>query len=462
MVSIKRLKDAEFRKPTKTLSGVTPLAVMLKPRACKNTCLYCPSLNAPQSYTPKSPAVMRATRLGYDSFKQVKARLRAFKVMKHPVDKIELIIMGGTFLDYLVDYQREFVKGCYDALNCKMSKDLDGAIKLNEKAKHRCVALCIETRPDVCGEREIKLMRGYGATRCELGVQILDDKIYERIKRGHKVEDVIMATKKLKNAGLKVGYHIMPNLPGSDAKHDLKMFKKVFKNKRFRPDQLKIYPTQVLKGAELEEVYRKGGYGIYSDEKLKKLLIRMLKIVPEYCRVMRVMREIHPDYIIAGTTKIDLRNVLDAKLGQTKEIRSREVGLVSRGKNVDGRVKLKVKKYDASDGKEWFISFVNSDNVLFGLLRLRLCDKPFLHKHRAIIREVHVYGKQARIGKSGNPQHIGLGKKMIEKAEEIARKYSDGLDVIAGVGVRKYFRKLGYELEGEYMSKEFKVYEQRV
>lgn len=454
MVSIKRIRDAEYRKPTKTLSGVTPLAVMLKPRKCRNTCLYCPSLEAPQSYTPLSPAVMRAKRLKYDSFEQVKARLRAFKVMKHPVEKIELIIMGGTFLDYPLEYQRKFVKRCYDALNLRVSRNLKEAIKKNEKAKSRCVALCIETRPDVCGEKEIKRMREFGATRCELGVQILDDEIYHKIKRGHKIKDVIEATKRLKDAGFKVGYHIMPNLPGSDFRKDFKRFKKIFSDKDFRPDQLKIYPTQVMKGAELEKEFRRKGYFIYSDKKLKKLLCKMMKVIPEYCRVMRVMREIPLDYIVSGTKRIDLRNEVEKRVGQVREIRSREVGLVSRYKKVDYKVKIKIKKYKASEGKEWFISFVNKQNVLFGLLRLRVGD-AFLHKYPAIIREIHVYGQEVVLDEKGETQHKGIGKKMIKKAEEIAKKHSEGLDVISGIGAREYFKKLGYHLEGEYMSKKF-------
>ena len=449
------LKKAEFRKPTKTLSGVTPVAVVVKPRKCLHgTCLYCPSLNVPQSYMPASPAIMRAANLNYDPYKQVRVRLKAFKIMGHPIEKIELIIMGGTFLSYPKKYKRGFIKSCYDALNNKKSKSLEEAIKLNENSKHKCVALCIETRPDVCSFENIKEMREYGATRCELGVQIIDDEIYKKVNRNHTVKDVVKATRLLKDAGFKVGYHIMPNLPGSSFKKDLFYFKKLFTNEDFKPDQLKIYPCQVIKGSKLEELYERGEYEPYIDKKLEELLIEMLKIVPNYCRVMRVMREIPPSYLIKGTLRIDLRTVLDKFLGKIDEIRSREVGLVNRYENVDKNLKLDVFKYKAN-GDEYFISVVNKDNVLFGLLRLRITKTPILHESKAIIREIHVYGKEFD-NKNYSWQHKGIGKVLMEKAESIARKYSKGISVISGIGVRNYFRKLGYKLEGNYMVKRFK------
>ncbi|MFH1918078.1 MAG: tRNA uridine(34) 5-carboxymethylaminomethyl modification radical SAM/GNAT enzyme Elp3, partial [Nanoarchaeota archaeon] len=310
-------KKGEVRKPTKTISGITPVAVMLPPRKCNHgMCIYCPNMDVPQSYTPKSPVVMRAMRVNYDSYKQVRARIKAFEVMNHPTEKVELIIMGGTFLEYPTKFQYKFVKGCYDALNRKKSKSLVLAQKLNEskskisirpsikelkeqlrvtqlkneKSKHRCVALCVETRPDVCIEF-IDRMREWGVTRVELGVQIIDDKIYEKVKRGHTVQDVVDATRELKNAGFKVGYHIMPGLPGSSLKKDLKLFKKLFSDERFKPDQLKIYPCQVMPSSELENLYWSKKYEPYTREETEKILIKMLKAVPRYCRVMRVMRE---------------------------------------------------------------------------------------------------------------------------------------------------------------------------
>jgi len=447
-------KSGEIRKPTKTISGITPVAVMLPPRKCEHgNCLYCPSLNVPQSYTPKSPVVMRASDVNYDSCKQVKARLKAFEVMNHPTDKIEIIIMGGTFLEYPEKFQFDFIKGIYDGLNGKVSKSLEKAQKLNESEKHRCVALCIETRPDVCCEF-VERMREFGCTRVELGVQIIDDKIYERIKRGHKVEAVVKATKCLKDAGFKIGYHIMPGLPGSNLQKDLKLFKRIFSDERFKPDQLKIYPCQVMPGSELEKLYWKGKYKPYSKSEIEKVIVKMLKAVPRYCRVMRVMREIPPDYLVAGTTKIDLRKDIENDLrknnSKIKEIRYREIGFALRdSKKVNEDLKLKVIKYKASGGDEYFLEIVNSDDILFGLLRLRIFD------NQAIIREVHVYGKSLKLGQEGRTsQHLGLGKKLMKKAEEIVKKNKiKKVRVISGIGVREYYKKLGYKLEGTYMVK---------
>ena len=458
-------QKGEIRKPTRTISGITPVAVMLPPRKCEHgTCLYCPSLGVPQSYTPKSPVVLRASQVNYNACEQVKARIKAFKIMNHPTEKIELIIMGGTFLEYPKRFQYEFIKGCYDGLNRKVSKSLEQAQKLNGKAKHRCVALCIETRPDVCS-KYITRMKEFGATRVELGVQIIDDEIYKKIKRGHTVGDVAEATEDLKNAGFKVGYHIMPGLPGSNAKKDLNLFKKLFSDEKFKPDQLKIYPCQVLGGAELEKIYWKGEYKPYTKKETEKILIKMLKVIPRYCRVMRVMREIPPEYLVAGTIKIDLRKDIEEKLRmgkcKLKEIRYREIGFAMRDKReINLNLKLKLTSYNASGGQEYFLEIVNEDDILFGLLRLRIVEEigtspPTLPRGKlAIIRELHVYGQALKLGEKGEVQHKGLGKQLMRKAEEIVRKERiKKLAVISGVGVREYYRKLGYKLDKDYMVK---------
>jgi len=463
-------KKGEIRKPSKTLAGVTPIAVMCKPQKCKHgTCLYCPSLNVPQSYTPHSPPVLRAIRLKYDAFEQIKSRLKAFKLMNHPISKIELIIMGGDFLEYNPVYQKNFVKKCYDALNGRVSKTLEDAKTLNQRAKHRCVALCIETRPDSCNDKNIKKILSWGATRVELGVQCLDDKIYKNVNRGHKVKDVIEATKKLKDNGFKVGYHMMLGLPGTNPKKDLEMFKRLFKNKNFKPDQLKIYPCQVICGAELVRLFKKGKYHPYSKEDVQELIIKIMKIIPNYCRVMRVMREIPPEHLVAGILRIDLRKDIEEELkkGRKKinEIRFREIGFAirdlkmakgsdksERHKKIDNKLKLKISKYKACGGDEYFLEFVNKNNILFGLCRLRIIND------KAIVRELHVYGQALKIGEKGKKlgQHKGLGKKLIKEVEKIVKKQGiEGLKIISGVGVRQYYKKLGYKLgsEGIYMVK---------
>jgi len=452
----------EIRKPSKTLAGVTPIAVMCKPQKCKHgTCLYCPSLNVPQSYTPKSPPVLRACALRYNAFKQIKSRLKAFKLMNHPVSKIELIIMGGNFLEYNPVYQKNFVKSCYDALNGKKSKTLEDAKKLNEKSKHRCVALCIETRPDSCTSKNIKKMLYWGATRVELGVQCLDDKIYKFVKRGHKVKDVIEASERLKNAGFKVGYHMMLGLPGANPKKDFKMFEMLFKNPNFKPDQLKIYPCQVIEGAELVKLFKQGKYHPYSKDDVQELIIKIMKIIPNYCRVMRVMREIPPKYLVAGIIRIDLRRDIEMELKKLKkkikEIRFREIGFAIRdlqkGKKISNVLKLKISKYKASKGDEYFLEFVNKDNILFGLCRLRIVGG------KAFVRELHIYGQALAVGEKGQRfgQHKGLGKKLLKEVEKICKSEGvESLRIISGVGVRQYYSsKLGYHLEGDYMVKKF-------
>ncbi len=446
----------EIRKPTKTISGITPVAVMLPPRKCRHgNCIYCPSMNVPQSYTPKSPVVLRAKALDYDSYKQVVSRIKAFEVMNHPTDKIELIIMGGTFLEYPKKFQYDFIKGLYDGLNGRISKNLEEAKMKNESVKHRCVALCIETRPDVCS-KFIGRMREFGCTRVELGVQIIDNKIYDFVKRGHKVDDVVNATRDLREAGFKIGYHLMPGLPGSNIKKDLKLFKKIFSDERFKPDQIKIYPCQVMPCSELEKLYWKGKYKPYSAEEIHKLLINMLKIIPRYCRVMRIMREIPSEYLVAGTKHIGIRKDVEDELRKDgvklKEIRYREIGFNKENINLD--LKLKKTIYNASGGKEYFIEIVNKNDVLFGLARLRIYNK------NAIIRELHVYGQSLKLGEKSEiaGQHTGLGKWLINEAEKIAKKEKcKEIKIISGVGVRKYYVKLGYELDegkGEYMRKE--------
>lgn len=458
----------EIRKPTKTLAGVTPIAVMCKPKKCLHgTCIYCPSLDVPQSYTPKSPPVLRAERLNYDPHEQVLSRLKAFELMHHPTDKIELIVMGGNFPEYPSDYKKEFVKRCYDALNGRKSKSLEEAKSINETAKHRCVALCIESRPDtlVKNKNSIKELLEFGCTRVELGVQCLDDKIYKKVNRRHTVQEVIDATKLLKDWGFKIGYHMMLGLPGSNPKKDFAMFKKLFSDERFKPDQLKIYPCQVIKGAKLEEDFRKGKYKPYSEKQIKELIIKIFQIIPNYCRVMRIMREIPPEYLTAGTKRIDLRKDIEEEIRRRslviQEIRFREIGFEFRDKlpneKINANLKLKITKYKASAGEEYFLEFVNKDNILFGLCRLRI-DQDNKNGMKAVVRELHVYGQSLAIGekalKGAVSQHAGLGKRLIAEAEEITKKNKiNELFVISGVGVRKYYEKLGYEKEREYMKK---------
>lgn len=455
------------RKPVRTISGVTPLTVVLKPRKCNHgTCIYCPGGEyTPQSYTDKSPAIMRALKLAFDPFKQVESRLRALKVMGHPTDKIELIILGGTFLQYDTRYQYNFIKRCFDALNGKKAESLSQAKKWNEKAKNRCVAMCIENRPDNCSLKEIKRMLDFGCTRVEIGIQILDDEIYKKINRGHTVKEVVQATKDLKNAGFKLGYHVMPGLPYSNPKKDIEMFKKIFSDPRFRPDQLKIYPCQIVRDSPLEKMYQRIKYRPYDEKQTKEIVKEMMQMIPGYCRVMRIMREIPGEKMVFDPVKLDLRKDIEEELRisntKIKEIRMREIGFnptssklgqsgeIGFNKFQNQKVKLKITKYRASEGEEYFLELINDQDVLFGLLRLRIFDG------KAIVRELHVYGQALNIGERGKvSQHKGFGKWLMDEAEKITRKNKiKKLSVISGIGVREYYKKLGYKLEGFYMVK---------
>ncbi|OGO40321.1 MAG: tRNA uridine(34) 5-carboxymethylaminomethyl modification radical SAM/GNAT enzyme Elp3, partial [Chloroflexi bacterium RBG_16_57_8] len=299
-----------MKKLSRTISGVTPVAVMARPMGCPGQCVYCPTyVSAPQSYTPESPAVQRARACDYDPRRQVELRLNVLAEMGHPTDKIELIVMGGTFLAAPEDYQYGFIKDCYDALNGLCSETLDEAKRLNETAQHRCVGLCIETRPDWCGPEQVDRMLAFGATRVELGVQTLDDEIYRLVKRGHGVGDVVEATRLLKKHGFKVHYHWMPGLPGSTPEKDLELSKVLFDDPRFRPDGLKIYPTMVVEGTELEKWFQDGRYRPYDNETMICLVAEIKAVVPRYVRISRVLRDIPPKFIVGGL-KDSLRDVV--------------------------------------------------------------------------------------------------------------------------------------------------------
>jgi elongator complex protein 3 len=454
-----------MKKISRTISGVTPVAVMTSPQGCPGKCIYCPTYVAtPQSYTPESPAVLRAKSCDYDAAKQVELRLRILSEMGHPTDKIELIIMGGTFLSYTAEYQYKFIKGCYDALNGVISGCLKEAQKINENTRHRCVGLCIETRPDWCREEDIIRMIEFGTTRVELGVQILDDKIYEKVRRGHCIEDVINATRMLKEAGLKVHYHWMPGLPGSTPEHDLELSKIMFENDSFKPDGLKLYPTMVVEGTVLYEWYRAGTYQPYEKDTMINLLADIKALVPKYVRISRVLRDIPAKFIVAGL-KDSLREPLKLIMEQRgigcKCIRCREYGhRVNTGLPV-GVPLLNRMDYEASGGHEIFLSFEDEYTTLFGLLRLRIQKNPSLDivfgSDTALIRELHIYGPEVMLGNKeiDAVQHKGLGKALLAEAERIAlNEYGvSRMAILSGVGAREYYRTEGYKLEDGYMIK---------
>jgi elongator complex protein 3 len=376
--------------------------------------------------------------------------------MGHPTDKIELIIMGGTFLAHPPEYQYQFIKDCYDGLNGKTSTNLEEARHLNETTAHRCTGLCIETRPDWCGPVEIERMLEFGTTRVELGVQTLDDDVFRLVRRGHGIEEIVQATALLREHGFKVYYHWMPGLPGSSPEKDLELSKRLFDDERFRPDGLKLYPTMVVEGTELEKWWKEGRYNPYNNDEMIKLIADIKSIVPGYVRISRVLRDIPSKFIMAGL-KDSLRDtVRELMKSDNKEcicIRCREYGHRARAGREIGEPHLVRMDYEASSGREVFLSYEDDGGTFFGLLRLRIQSGPM----KAIIRELHIFGPEVPLSEQREDaaQHRGLGKSLLREAERIAGDefQANELFVLSGTGAREYYRAESYSLRGEYMVK---------
>lgn len=443
------------RKPSRKLSGVSVVAVMTSPAKCPHgKCVFCPGgveFMTPQSYTGEEPAALRAKMNEYDAYKQVKNRLEQYYVIGQNPSKVELIIMGGTFTNRRWSYQKKFILDCFNALNSKKSTSLKKAQLLNETALHRCVGLTIETRPDEINKTSIKKMLELGATRVELGVQSVYNNVLKKSKRGHNVRDTIKATKLLKDAGFKINYHMMTNMPGSDLKRDYNCFRKIFNDESFKPDMLKIYPTLLIKGTELYNSYLKGEWKPYSLKQTVNLISRIKRLVPEYVRVMRVQRDIPSFKIVQDLKKSNLRQLVKEEMHNKswdcKCIRCREAG---RKKGNFNTARFKTIKYNASKGVEYFIECVDANKVLFGFVRARIPN----NRRIILVRELHVYGEQIPVGEEGDIQHRGVGKELMKHVEKLAKlKKLKKLRVISGVGVREYYRKLGYEKDDFYMSK---------
>jgi elongator complex protein 3 len=461
------------KKPTRTLSGVVVVAVMTEPMECPGQCTYCPTNipTAPKAYVGDEPATLRARQNQYDPYLQVLSRLDQLQAMGHSTDKVELIIMGGTFLSASDEYQQTFVKRCLDAMNDFEAKDLTEAIGLAEKAQIRPVGITIETRPDYCRQKHVNRMLDLGATRVELGVQTIYDDIYTAICRGHTVSDVISATQLAKDAGLKVCYHIMPGLPGSNRERDQEVFKDLFSHEEFQPDLLKIYPCLVLRGSDLFETWRKGDYVPYTTEEVIDLISDVMPSIPRWVRIQRMQRDIPKRLIVAGPDAGNLTQLVfqraEQKGYQVHTIRYREVGYKQRtqtetGKEVPdiGKLTLRVDEYPASQGTELFLAYEN-ENSLIGYLRLRI---PSDSAHRpeiksldvALLRELHVYGQSVRLGatKEDAWQHRGVGAQLLVATEDYAQKY-DRKQIVctSGIGAREYYQRHGYHHDGPYMTK---------
>ncbi|MCS7105239.1 MAG: tRNA uridine(34) 5-carboxymethylaminomethyl modification radical SAM/GNAT enzyme Elp3 [Thermofilaceae archaeon] len=465
-----------IKKPTRTLSGVTVVSVMTQPYPCPHgRCLYCPggpSLGTPQSYVKTSPAVARAERVNYHPYEQVRLRLKQYVAMGYKPSKVELIVMGGTFPAMPLDYQEWVVAQSLEALN-RFPEDkpgrwvyLEEAMKKNETAAIRCVGLTLETRPDWCKEKHVDLFLHLGATRVELGVQTVHDDVLTMVGRGHTVDETVEATRVLKDSGYKIAYHVMLGLPGSDPDIDFEAFKTIYEDPRFKPDMVKIYPTLVVPGAGIFELWKNGLYKPYDMDTLLDLIAKIKSITPPWVRIMRVQRDIPLTEVAAGPPVGNLREVVWSYMSKKglrcRCIRCREIGRYALWTGEVPRLeeaKLMRRSYEASEGFEEFISYEDPvRDALFGFVRLRV---PSQHAHRwevdahtAIIRELHVYGPETPVGEEGGWwQHIGLGKRLVKAAEDVARnEYGvERMLVISAVGTREYYRKLGYEvLQGSF------------
>jgi elongator complex protein 3 len=489
------------KKPTRTMSGVAIVAVMCHPHKCPHgRCFYCPESDiAPPSYTGEEPAALRGRMYEYHPYVQCFNRLKQLKKIGHPIDKVELIIMGGTFPSRDLCYQEWFVSQCLKAMcdfglimenkptNYDYNLDYDeirtfeeGILKtyppndyvlisdaqsVNENSKVRCVGMTFETRPDYCKKEHINRMLDFGVTRVELGVQTLSDDLYKRIKRGHTIADVIEANQLLRDSAVKVAMHMMPGLfCGPD--EDLKMFKQLFSDDNFKPDMLKIYPCLVTKGSELYDLWKQGDYEPYNDEEAVELITRVKEILPKWVRTMRIQRDIPSTLIEAGVKKSNLGelvyNNLEKENITCQCIRCREIGhkKTSRQYTMED-FELFRESYSACEGEEHFLSIedVNEESIA-GFIRLRLPSENHFRSEitdrTALIRELHVYGNMIKIG-GKNPkigQHTGFGEKLLKESEGIAvDNGKEDMAIISGIGSRNYYRKFGYEKVGPYMMK---------
>lgn len=451
-------------KPVRTASGVSVVELMTAPFACPHgTCIFCPGgprFGTPQGYTGYEPGARRAKAHSYDPYLQMNSRLKHYTFMGYEPEKIELIINGGTFTALPKDYAEDFVTRAYKAMNDFPNfkpgeSSLESEKERNEKAKARCVVFAVETKPERCDENEIKRMLRYGITRVEIGVQSVFNDILLKNNRGHTIEDVKNASKRLRDAAFKLDYHIMLNLPFSDVDKDKETIRSIYEDDDFKPDAIKLYPTLVIKGTALYNMWKKGKYTPYSIDDVKDLIKYAEAAAPRWLRIMRVERDIPSNLIEAGVKMTNIRQIVQEELKyqgiKSNDIRSREVGhnALEKPPHIElGRI-----NYRASGGDEIFLSFDDTANdALIAFLRLRVPDES----REALVRELHVYGPQVPITrKEEGFQSRGFGRELLSKAEEIAKsEYSlKKIRIICGVGVREYYRRLGYTLEQEYMVK---------
>ncbi len=470
-------------KPTRTNSGVATVTVLTKPYHCPGGCIFCPNdPSMPKSYISSEPGAQRALKNCFDPYAQVYNRLVALKNIGHNIEKVELLILGGSWSAYDAShYQIPFVTACYMALNdvCHNTtgyvkpkeslshytfEDLQKAQKQNETAYCRNVGLVFETRPDLISQEEVISLRKLGATKVQIGIQSLDDSIVSANHIGRSTKAVREAIKLLRLASFKIHAHWMPNLYKSTVRKDIRDYKKLWK-KEVSPDELKIYPTSVVPNTYLAKLYAKGLYKPYSEEELINVLSHTMPSTPRYCRLSRIIRDIPSNEILGGNKKTNLRQIVEGYIQKNgkklNDIRSREI----RNENVDwDNLELDIIKYNTSIGKEYFLSYKTKDtDKICGFLRLSIPTKKYMKENfieelrdSSLIREVHVYGRvmSLDVDSSGESQHLGLGKKLIEKAEEITKKNNiSSISVISAIGTREYYKKRGFEMGRLYMGK---------
>ncbi|KAJ9299392.1 hypothetical protein DTO271G3_3014 [Paecilomyces variotii] len=468
-------------KPIRTSSGIAVVAVMCKPHRCPhiaytgNICVYCPGgpdsdfEYSTQSYTGYEPTSMRAIRARYDPFEQARGRVDQIKSLGHSVDKVEYIIMGGTFMSLPVDYRESFISQLHNALSGYQTDNVDEAVQAGEMSNIKCVGITIETRPDYCLDTHLSDMLRYGCTRLEIGVQSLYEDVARDTNRGHTVAAVAETFKLAKDAGFKVVSHMMPDLPNVGMERDLDQFREYFENPAFRTDGLKIYPTLVIRGTGLYELWRTGRYKNYTPNALIDIVARILALVPPWTRIYRVQRDIPMPLVTSGVENGNLRELALSRMkdfGTTcRDVRTREVGINEvKNKIRPSQVELVRRDYTANGGWETFLAYEDpKQDILIGLLRLRKCSathtfRPELTgQQTSLVRELHVYGSAVPLhGRDPRKfQHRGFGTLLMEEAERIAREEhgSRKISVISGVGVRSYYARLGYHLDGPYMSR---------
>jgi len=458
-VTLRRLR----MKPTRTLSGVAPVTVLTKPYPCPGKCIFCPTeVRMPKSYLSNEPGGMRALMLDFDPYEQTARRIEAMHNTGHSTDKIELLVLGGTWSSYSHDYQEWFIRRCFDGMNGGdvPARTLAEAHARNEEAPHRNVGLVVETRPDHITPDEVYRLRALGVTKVQLGVQSLDDEILRLNKRGHAVEDLRHAVRLLRGAGFKLAFHWMPNLLGATPETDLEDFRCLWDDPALQPDELKIYPTALLRGTELYEHYERGDYAPYDEAELMDLVTACKLLVPRYCRINRVLRDIPTGDIVQGVTHTNLRQMVQQRMERAgtpcRCVRCREV----RGAEFDEEaLSLERLTYDTDHSREVFLSAVAPDDWLVGYVRLSLPldDSAPIGEIRghALIRQVQVHGPALPLGEDaqGRAQHSGVGAWLIQEAKEtaLAAGYAQ-LSVISAVGTREYYRRHGFVLGQLYMT----------